>query len=120
MSTTQKAHSAIRWGKPIEELEPLVTDVDCQDSGNGNRPIHIAAQNGHLEIVKWLIGKKCNVDAQNSTGATALHMAVAYDSYFVVEALLAGHADSTIKNQAGNESITGLDGDKTGSDAWDS
>jgi hypothetical protein len=47
-------------------------------------------------------------------------MAVAYDSYFVVEALLAGNADPTIKNEAGNESLTGLDGDKTGSDAWDS
>lgn len=118
---TAKIHSAIRWGKPIPEIESLVgSDVDCKDEGNGNRPIHIAAQNGHLEIVKWLVEKKCDVDAQNGTGATALHMAVAYDSYYVVQALLAGNADKTLKNSAGNEAITGLDGDKTGSDAWDS
>eukprot|EP00746_Dinoflagellata_sp_MGD_P008040 gnl/MRDRNA2_/MRDRNA2_116027_c0_seq1.p1 gnl/MRDRNA2_/MRDRNA2_116027_c0~~gnl/MRDRNA2_/MRDRNA2_116027_c0_seq1.p1 ORF type:complete len:246 (+),score=60.97 gnl/MRDRNA2_/MRDRNA2_116027_c0_seq1:96-833(+) len=120
-NVTPLSHSAIRWGKPIAELEGIVgDDVECSDPGNGNKPIHIAAQNGHLEIVQWLITKNCNVDAQNSTGATALHMAVAYDSYFVVEALLAGNANPTIKNEAGNESITGLDGDKTGADAWDS
>jgi ankyrin repeat protein len=121
-NVTPPSHSAIRWGKkPIAELEEIVgDDVECSDPGNGNRPIHIAAQNGHLQIVQWLITKKCNVDAQNSKGATALHMAVAYDMYFVVEALLAGKADPTIKNEAGNEAITGLDGDKTGADAWDS
>merc|ERR1719428_1142671 len=97
---TAKIHSAIRWGKPISELESLIVgdQIDCQDEQNGNRPIHIAAQNGHLEIVKWLISKKCDVSAQNGTGATALHMSVGYDFYYVTKALLEAGADQTIKN----------------------
>jgi hypothetical protein len=124
-------HSGIRQGKPIAEMEEIVAKLarknsdeslflEEQDAQNGNRPIHVAAQHGQLEILQWLISKECEVNSRNQMGATALHMAVAYDHYFVVEALLAANADRTLKNTAGNEAITGLDGDKTGSNAWDS
>jgi hypothetical protein len=124
-------HTEIGQGKTIAEMEEVIAKLarkgkdeylflEEQDAQTGNRPIHTAAQDGHLEIVQWLISKECNVNSRNQMGATALHMAVAHDHYFVVEALLAANADGTIKNAAGNEAITGLDGDKTGSNAWDS
>jgi ankyrin repeat protein len=44
-------HSAVRWNKPINEVKELLVSeeaVNCVDVGNGNSPIHIAAQNGKL------------------------------------------------------------------------
>ena len=42
---------------------------------NGNRPLHIASQNGHYAIVKQLIDLGVDLNAQNNSGNTALHMA---------------------------------------------
>eukprot|EP00933_Yihiella_yeosuensis_P027368 TRINITY_DN21258_c0_g1_i1.p1 TRINITY_DN21258_c0_g1~~TRINITY_DN21258_c0_g1_i1.p1 ORF type:complete len:185 (-),score=50.76 TRINITY_DN21258_c0_g1_i1:191-745(-) len=120
---TEKFHSAIRWGKPVAEAEQVMdeekVDVECQDEKNGNRPIHIASQNGHLELVTWLVAKGCDVNAQNGTGATALHMSVAYDSVPCTRVLLEAGAKTDLKNEAGHEAITGLEGDHTGANSWD-
>lgn len=121
-------HAEIHEGKPVAELEKIIQDLahrdgddsdeliflEEQDAQNGNRPIHVAAQDGHLEILQWLISKKCKVDCRNHMGDTPLHMAVTYDRSSVVEALLAANADRTIKNAAGIEAIPSTDGDKLG------
>mmetsp|Transcript_47404 Transcript_47404/g.107443 ORF Transcript_47404/g.107443 Transcript_47404/m.107443 type:complete len:191 (+) Transcript_47404:103-675(+) len=109
----KKLHSACRWGK-YEEVESLLGpgNVDCADPGNGNRPIHIGAQNGHLNITKLLISNKCDVNAQNNGGQTALHMAMEYDYLAIVNALLEAGADEALVNEAGNSAISGIDGGK--------
>ena len=48
--------------------------MESADVGNGNRSIHIAAQNGHLPILKLLVQKDCDVNAQNKSGQTPMHM----------------------------------------------
>ena len=53
-----------------------------QDKSTGNFPIHIAAQNGHRDILKILLDAKANVDAQNNNGLSPLHMSVEYDYYW--------------------------------------
>ena len=78
---TKKIHSAIRWNKPLGELASLVTDAEranCEDPRNGNRPIHIAAQNGFTPG-KLLVAKGAEIDAVNAKGNTGLHMALGYD-----------------------------------------
>ena len=54
MAAWTKFHSAVRWGKEIKELETHVaadkTVVTTHDDKNGNQALHIAAQNGHIEI----------------------------------------------------------------------
>ena len=109
-------HSTIRWGKSLEEVSALVTtkeSAECEDSSNGNRPIHIAAQNGHSEIVLFLISKAVDVNARNKKGNTALHMAVSYDYYPCVLALIEAGADKEITNDSGFPAEKGLEGDKS-------
>jgi len=121
-----KFHSAVRWGKPWPDIEAALTDPShmkaacaAKDPKNGNLAIHIAAQNGHSELVQKLIGSKADVNAQNGKGQTALHMTVEYDFYFVSKFLLANGADKELENGDGNKAISGIDGGKIGFEAWD-
>ena len=108
-------HSAIRWNKPLPEIqELLVSDacVNCVDPTNGNCPIHIASQNGHNEIVKLLIDKKANLNAKNGKGNTGIHMAVGYDYYDAAKMLIDAGADDKLENDLGFPANLGLEGDK--------
>jgi len=41
---------------------------------SGETPLHLAASNGHTEVLKLLVGAKADVDVQDSkSGKTALH-----------------------------------------------
>ena len=118
---TKKFHSKVRWGKELAEVEPFIKakpdGINCKDAGNGNTPIHIAAQNGHYHLVKFLVENNCDCNAQNGTGNTALHMAVAYDYYWCAKLLREqGNADVTIKNNDGHAATSGIDGDKKDGD----
>jgi len=94
--------------------------LSCErDPVNGNAAIHIAAQNGHLDLVRKLIAGGAAVNAQNNKGLTALHMSAEYDFYFVSRLLLDSGAESHIMNEAGSKAINGIDGGKTGEESWD-
>lgn len=122
-----KIHSAIRWNKSQEDLEALVADVGttwvaallAEDPKNGNHCLHIAAQNGHCSLVKFLLDKQADVNSQNGRGQTPLHMSVEYDFYFQSRVLLSFGADPKKLNTDGHLAETGLDGNKTGQQAWD-
>lgn len=109
-------HSAIRWNKSIQEVKDVLKpkgSVDIVDPGNGNRPIHIAGQNGHGNIVQLLIKLKADVNAQNQKGNTALHMALSYDYYDCCMMLIQAGADVNIKNSGDFPGFKGIDGDKS-------
>ena len=85
-----KFHSVVRWGKPLDDIKAALeavktaggNGVEDPDPQNGNRVIHLSAQNGHLHITKWLVSdSKCDINSQNNKGQTALHMSSAYDMY---------------------------------------
>jgi len=108
-------HSAIRWNKPINEIEVLLTSpaaVNCADSNNGNCPVHIAAQNGHNDIIKLLIEKNADLNVKNAKGNTGIHMAVGYDYYDAASMLIKAGADENLTNDLGFPSHLGLEGDK--------
>ena len=112
---TQKIHSAIRWNKPLGELASIVTDAEranCEDARNGNRPIHIAAQNGFTPICKLLVAKGAEINAVNAKGNTGLHMALGYDYDECADFLVSCGADLLIKNAEGHAAKNGLEGDK--------
>lgn len=78
----------------------------------GNRPAHIASQNGLLPVLKYLVKAQCDVNSQNATGQTPLHMAVEYNYPPVVSYLQKVGADPDLKNKAGWKAIHGIDGVK--------
>jgi ankyrin repeat protein len=71
--------------------------------GNGNRPIHIAAQNGHTDVVRLLVNKKCLLNEMNMKGNTAIHMAVGYDYYDAAKLIIDAGGDPRILNSAGGK-----------------
>jgi len=123
----EKVHSVVRWGKSKEEVESNATAngftmeemVKLEDPLNGNLAMHIAAQNGHYELVKFLLEQGGDINAQNKKGQTPLHMSVEYDFYFQTKYLLAAGADKEKANNDGHAAMVGIDGKKTGSDSWD-
>mmetsp|Transcript_41122 Transcript_41122/g.94827 ORF Transcript_41122/g.94827 Transcript_41122/m.94827 type:complete len:92 (-) Transcript_41122:2-277(-) len=49
-------HSMCRWAKIAELKDQLNAEtIELEDPGNGNRLVHIAAQNGHQEILDLLV-----------------------------------------------------------------
>ena len=108
-------HSAIRWNKPLNEIEKLLDSIEAvnaEDANNGNRPIHIAAQNGHFETVQLLVKLGADLNVQNAKGNTPIHMAVGYDYYETAMLLIEAKADPEMKNTAGFAGKNGIDGDK--------
>jgi len=122
-----KFHSAVRWGKPWPEIQEAAGGIDLKvmcaekDPKNGNYVIHIAAQNGHSDLVRELLVAGAAVNSQNGKGQTALHMTVEYDFYFLCRLLLDDpwNADRDILNQDGHKAILGIEGTKLGKEAWD-
>lgn len=109
-------HSAVRWNNSAEEVEAALSSpeaVNCRDSGNGNCPIHIAAQNGHTDIIQLLIEREADLDAKNMKGNTALHMAVEYDYWDVSKMLMDAGASAEIQNDDGNSALVGIEGTKS-------
>jgi ankyrin repeat protein len=79
----------------------------------GNTPIHVASQNGHIEIVNFLINRKANLDAKNNKGNTAFHMALSYDYFECCDCLIKAGADIHIVNTGNFVAHMGIDGDKS-------
>jgi ankyrin repeat protein len=69
---------------------------------NGWTALHSAANLGLHEVIKMIAARgKRSVDATNSKGRTALHLAVEYKNYNAVRTLLELAADPEIKDSTG-------------------
>jgi ankyrin repeat protein len=112
---------AIHWSAykgDLKTCEYLVevkhANVNCENNDRDN-PLIMAAFQGQLEVVVWLMTKGANVNWQNENGVNAMMMAARWGRMEVVRALVEqGHADCNLKDSQGQ---TALDkakkGDKT-------
>lgn len=111
-----KVLSKLRWAeeKDMEDVKKICENEQAREATNdvGNRPVHLAAQNGKIEILKLLIDNGASLNTQNNKGNTALHMTVKYDYYDCAKLLMEAGADGTIKNDDGYQAIYGLEGDR--------
>lgn len=72
----------------------------------GTTPLHLAAQNNHLEICEILLRAGISKDAKTKVDRTPLHMAVYEGHIEIVEALLAVGADFDSKDMVSTILLT--------------
>ena len=85
---TLNAAAAGGWRAVVEAL--LARGV--VDLASEGRPLLVAAENGHLEVVTALLAANATVDLANNNGATPLFVAAHGGHHEVVTALLAANA----------------------------
>lgn len=88
-------HAACRRGRVDDVLAALDTDEVSVDSVNadGGTPLYVAAQNGHVPIVRMLLARGASVDkGRRRGGRTPLWIASQNGHIEVVRELLAAHA----------------------------
>jgi ankyrin repeat protein len=88
----------------IETIQLLLdhgAKIDVVADNDGERILHRAVVNDHIEIVKLLLATGIDVDAKNKYGRTALHQAATFDRIAIAQLLLANNADVDAKNKYG-------------------
>ncbi|PPQ63235.1 hypothetical protein CVT24_005695 [Panaeolus cyanescens] len=81
----------------ITEDPKLVNAVDADE----RTPLHWAASSGSIDIVRFLIDQKAEVDKVDGSGWTPLHIAVSAGHENVVRELIGAGADVNGKNDKG-------------------
>jgi ankyrin repeat protein len=92
----------------LKGQQDLVTQLIARDADvnkPGWAPLHYAATNGHVAIMKQLLDNHAFIDAQSPNGTTPLMMAAMYGSTAAVQLLLDEGADTQMKNEQGLTAI---------------
>ena len=95
--------SACKGGR-LTEVECLLharQNPDARDMRNNFTGIHMAANNGHLDVVRLLLEARTDKDAALQNGATALHIASERGHLDVARLLLEAGADKVAVMQDG-------------------
>ena len=92
--------------KGQQDLVAKLIARDADINKTGWTPLHYAATNGHISVMKVLLDKYAFIDAQSPNGTTPLMMAAMYGSPEAVKLLVDEGADQAMKNQQG---MTALD-----------
>lgn len=73
----------------------ILTDLDMACDDNRYTPMHLAAMNGKLDVVKFLRDGHADINARTVNRKLPLHLAVAYGWLEVVRELLDAGSDTT-------------------------
>ncbi|XP_049945500.1 poly [ADP-ribose] polymerase tankyrase-1-like [Schistocerca serialis cubense] len=93
---------AAKVGAVAEVKELLMAGADVAARGGWWwTPLHYAACNGHLEVVRCLVAAGAVVDARDEYQTTPLHRAAFNSCVDVMRLLLANSADPNVKNKWG-------------------
>jgi hypothetical protein len=110
---TKKLFSKARHNK-LKEMEEMFDapggfplSINVRDTF-GNSLLSIAAQNGHKQMMKMLLKRHCDINAQNHKGQTALHFCFAYGYTDLAEWLISKGANDQLRNVFGLTCYEGL------------
>lgn len=81
----------------------IARDADVNKTGWA--PLHYAATNGHLDIMRLLLDNHAYIDAESPNKTTPLMMAASYGSAEAVKLLLESGADPALRNMQGLSAI---------------
>ena len=83
------------------ELVKALIEKSADINKPGWTPLHYAATNGHVEVMRLLLAGHAYIDADSPNGTTPLMMAAHYGTPSAVKLLLEEGADPLIKNRLG-------------------
>lgn len=79
--------------RAVERLVTIVSNLEVSDSRiDHETPLHVAAKNGHKEIVRVLLSEGAKINALTSTGDTVLSLAETFSQQDVIDMLVASDA----------------------------
>ena len=85
----------------VEMLLRKPQDPDRKPNANMIAPIHAAADEGHLEVMKLLLEARADTNSKTAFGATALHPAARKGLLEVVQVLLEAGANTNVADSNG-------------------
>ena len=71
----------------------------------GKTVLHLAAEYGHVNVVRLLLVRDVNIDLRDKMGDTALHRATQHSQMPVVELLVSANASLDIQNSSGRTAL---------------
>jgi ankyrin repeat protein len=85
----------------VEELvtaDPAVvnTNLDLEQA-----PLHVAVENGHLDLVKFLVRAGAVINARNIIGETPLHLVTGVNQFGIAKYLIENRAEINAKDKFG-------------------
>lgn len=84
------------------KMDVNTPNEEMDEFTDGGLPIHLAAHNGCMDVLNLLIERGAAVESQqNPAQDTPLHLAVRFNQYDAVQALMAAGASKDIKNREG-------------------
>lgn len=100
-------HKVVEEGNVAKASRLLDRGVDVTCLHQGQRPLHVAAANGHLTLVRMLLSRGARADqrAGDESGYTALHIAASLGRKEVVETLLKSRCPVDVRATNGQTAL---------------
>lgn len=87
------------------EICQTLIERDADVNKPGWAPLHYAATNSHITVIRLLLDHHAYIDAASPNGSTPLMMAAMYGNASAVKLLLESGADPSLKNDLGLTAI---------------